>query len=119
MKPKFLVDECTGPQVARWLKAQGFCVYSVSDENPGVNDSKLVTKAFRERWTVITNDKDFGDLVYREKESHHGIILLRLEDERPQSKINVLQRFFESFKGDLSGRFFVVHDDCIRVAHNF
>lgn len=119
MKPKFLVDECTGPQVAEWLKTQGFSVYSVSEERPGMDDSKIIAKALREKWIVITNDKDFGELVYREKQVHHGIIFLRLEDERPQNKIKALRKFLESFKGNLSGRFFVVHEDCVRVAHDF
>lgn len=35
---------------------------------------------------LITNDKDFGELIYRGKKLHRGVILLRLEDERADNK---------------------------------
>ncbi|MGC8907982.1 MAG: DUF5615 family PIN-like protein [Desulfomonilaceae bacterium] len=57
---RFLVDECTGPAVARWLRDQGFQVFSVYDEAPGTDDESIVQKAFLEDWILITNDKDFG-----------------------------------------------------------
>jgi uncharacterized protein with PIN domain len=31
---RFLVDECTGPAVAKWLREQGHDVVSVYDESP-------------------------------------------------------------------------------------
>jgi uncharacterized protein (DUF433 family) len=33
---------------------------------------------------LVTNDKDFGEKVYRERLPHRGVILLRLDDERPR-----------------------------------
>ena len=33
---KFLVDECTGPAVARWLKQNGYDVFSVYDQARGI-----------------------------------------------------------------------------------
>ena len=41
----------------------------------------IIRKAFAEQWVLITNDKDFGEKVYRDQ-CHHGVILLRLEDNR-------------------------------------
>jgi hypothetical protein len=35
---RFLVDECTGPAVARWLVDQAHDVYSVYDEARGMPD---------------------------------------------------------------------------------
>ena len=84
---RFLVDECTGPAVARWLGDQGHTVFSVYDEARGLADDSIVQKAFDENWILITNDKDFGEKVHRERYPHRGIVLMRLDDERAASKI--------------------------------
>ena len=64
---RFLVDECTGPAVAQWLREQGRQVFSVYDEAPGADDESIIQKAYLKDWVLITNDKDFGDKIYRER----------------------------------------------------
>jgi hypothetical protein len=46
---RFLVDECTGPAVAAWLKDEGHDVYSVYDESPGTKDAEIIRRAVDER----------------------------------------------------------------------
>ena len=46
---RFLVDECTGPTVARWLRNQGHDVSSVYEENQGLNDGSILKKANTEK----------------------------------------------------------------------
>jgi predicted nuclease of predicted toxin-antitoxin system len=62
---RFLVDECTGPAVAAWLKQQGHDVHSVYDQSPGAADDDLLDLAFRDNWILFTNDRDFGELIFR------------------------------------------------------
>ena len=64
---RFLVDECTGPAVARWLRNQSHEVFSVYEEARGTVDDDVLDKACNENWVLITNDRDFGEKVYREK----------------------------------------------------
>jgi predicted nuclease of predicted toxin-antitoxin system len=45
---RFLIDECTGPAVARWLSEQKHEVLSVYDEDRGANDDDILEKAFQE-----------------------------------------------------------------------
>ena len=70
---RFLVDECTGPRVAAYLRDEGHEVFSVFDEARGVEDDQVIQKAYDENWILITNDKDFGEKVYRERRTsrHH------------------------------------------------
>jgi predicted nuclease of predicted toxin-antitoxin system len=105
---RFLIDESTGPIVARWLHEQGHEVFSVYEEARGANDDDLIQKAFAENWILITNDKDFGEKVYRERRPHKGVVLLRLEDERGASKIKILQRLLEKYSDRLADNFVVV-----------
>ncbi len=113
---RFLVDECTGPAVAEWLRGQGYEVFSVYDEARGLNDDAIIQKAFTENWILITNDKGFGEKIYREKRSHRGVILLRLEDERAVVKIEVLQRLLRNYGDRLTDQFVVVSETRVRFA---
>jgi predicted nuclease of predicted toxin-antitoxin system len=76
---RFLVDECTGTRLADWLKKEGYEVFSVYEQARGSTDEDIIKKAFKENWILITNDKDFGEKVYRDKYPHRGIIFMRLQ----------------------------------------
>lgn len=113
---RFLVDECTGPKVARWLRDQQHEVFSVYDEARGADDDTILQKAFAENWILITNDKDFGEKVYRGHLPHHGVIFLRLTDDRAASKIAVLRRLIELYADKLPDQFLVVSESRVRFA---
>ena len=113
---RFLVDECTGPAVAHWLRAQKHEVFSVYEEARGMEDDEVITKAFAENWILITNDKDFGEKIYRERRPHKGVVLLRLEDERTVNKIAILQRLLEGYAERLTEQFVVVTERQLRFA---
>jgi len=115
---RFLVDECTGPAVAQWLRIQNHDVISVYDEIRGADDRDVIRKAFEQDRILITNDKDFGELVFREKKPHKGIILLRLEDERTANKISVLKHLLEKYQKSISGNFIVVTETNVRITGN-
>ena len=68
-----------------------------------------------DNYILITNDKDFGDLIFRSRRPHKGIILLRLDDGRPENKINVLKRVLDSHSDSLSDNFTVVTEKSIRL----
>jgi predicted nuclease of predicted toxin-antitoxin system len=113
---RFLVDECTGPAVARWLREQGHEVFSVYEEARGAEDAWIIQKAFDEDWILITNDKDFGEEVYRERRPHKGVVLLRLENERTANKIRTIQRLIDEYADRLPGQFAVVTETQVRFA---
>jgi len=113
---RFLVDECTGSTVARWLRDRGYEVFSVYDEARGISDDEVLEKALNENWILITNDKDFGDKIFREGSLHRGIIFLRLENERATNKINKLQLLLENYVDRLPEQFVVVTENKVRFA---
>ena len=113
---RFLVDECTGPAVARWLAESGHEVFSVYDEARGITDPEILQKANDEDWILVTNDKDFGEKIFRDNHPHKGIVFLRLDDERADSKIDAMHRLLEQFSDQLPGRFVVVTETQVRFA---
>ena len=112
---RFLIDECTGPAVAKWLQGLPHDVFSVYDESRGLDDESIVSKANLENYILITNDKDFGELVFRMRKPHKGVILLRLEDERAENKIAVLQQLLKLYSNKLANNFIVVTEKTVRI----
>ena len=113
---RFIVDECTGPAVAQWIRDQGHEVFSLYANERGMDDDILIQKAFSENWILITNDKDFGEKVYREHRPHQGVILLRLDDERVPNKIATLDRLIHAYGNRLTGHFVVASEKQVRFA---
>jgi predicted nuclease of predicted toxin-antitoxin system len=111
---RFLVDECTGPDVAQWLRERRHEVFSVYEEARGMEDDDIIQKAFDENWILITNDKDFGEKVYRDGRLHRGVIFLRLEDERATVKIDVIRKLLQSYADQLTDHFVVVTERKVR-----
>jgi predicted nuclease of predicted toxin-antitoxin system len=112
---RFVVDECTGPAVARWLREAGHDVYSVYDEARGLDDGSVLELAARENRILLTNDTDFGERVFRLRQPHCGVILLRLTDERSAKKISALRRLLELHMLELPNAFTVVGETSIRI----
>ncbi|CAN5549477.1 hypothetical protein BH10ACI1_BH10ACI1_34670 [soil metagenome] len=113
---RFLVDECTGSKVADWLRDENHEVFSVFDEARGISDDEVLTKASDENWILITNDKDFGEMIFREQRVHHGIIFLWLDDERAANKIKVLEQLIENYAEKLPEKFVTVTETKVRIA---
>lgn len=101
------MDESTGPKVARWLADQGHEVFSVYEQARGMDDAEIMQKAFVENWIVITNDKDFGEMVYRDRRPHKGVLLLRLQDERAANKIETIRKILKFHSDQLVNQFVV------------
>ncbi|MFN6201498.1 MAG: DUF5615 family PIN-like protein, partial [Acidobacteriota bacterium] len=111
-----VVDECTGPRVAQWLRDQGYEVFSVYEEARGSDDDSIIRKACDEKWILITNDKDFGEKVFRGRHPHHGIVFLRLADNRANNKIEVLSKLLDNYSARIVDQFVVVTESRVRFA---
>jgi predicted nuclease of predicted toxin-antitoxin system len=83
-----------------------------------MEDNDVLLKAFAENWILITNDKDFGEKAFREKQPHHGVILLRLRDERNVNKIAILQRLLDNYAARLADSFVVATEKGVRFARS-
>jgi len=102
--------------VAEWLRKNGHDVLSVFNESRGMQDAEIIQKAFTDNRILVTNDKDFGEKVFRERHPHRGVILLRLEDERSFVKIEISKRLLACYADKLAGNFVVVTENSVRFA---
>jgi len=113
-----IVDESTGSAVASWLRSEGYDALSIRDVLPPLPDEQTLALAVRMDRIVITNDKDFGELVFRDGRPHRGIILLGLPNTLRATKLAVLQRLLADPPDDLSTCFIVVTEHAARVTRS-
>lgn len=73
-----LADENVHRLIARRLTADGHDVAHVADLAPSITDVEVLALAVGREALVITNDLDFGELIYRGGSRHAGVLLLRL-----------------------------------------
>jgi len=71
--------------------------------------------AFSQSRVLVTNDKDFGEMIFREGKAHKGAVLLRLNDERAANKIAVLSQVLNHHADDLADNFVVATEVGIRI----
>jgi len=112
----FLVDECVGTSVARWPHEEGHDVASVCEEMRGAPDDDVLALATRRERIVVTTDKDLGEKVFRERKPRRGVILLRLDDERPPAKIAALRRVMSSCGHDLARALVTATEKAVRLS---
>jgi len=112
---KLLVDVGVGKAIENWLKIQGHDVLAVRELNPRMQDLNILGLAVQEKRLVLTMDKDFGELVYRSKQPHAGVLLLRLEEARSDEKVAVVKEVFREYEKQLLGNFSVYQSGRLRV----
>ena len=91
-------------------------MFSAYEEARGSDDVSIIRKACDEHWILITNDKDFGDKVFRGGHSHHGIVFLRLADNRASNKVEVLCKLIDTYSARIVDNFGVVTESQVRFA---
>ncbi|MBC8548815.1 MAG: DUF5615 family PIN-like protein, partial [Candidatus Brocadiales bacterium] len=62
---KFLADECCDTGLVSSLRNDGHDVVYILEKKPGISDDEVLLDAYNEGRILLTEDKDFGELVYR------------------------------------------------------
>ena len=111
---KFLVDNSSGKGLANAL-GEKYDVTYAGDNIPSAEDEEILEMAERENRILITNDKDFGELVFRYGKPSSGVILLRLKIDFPVNRIKVLFTLIKKLGTKLNKNFIVVSEDKFRM----
>lgn len=107
---RFLVDESSDKLLANLMKRAGYDTTFVGDVMPTATDETILDSAEKENRVLISDDKDFGELIFRLNRPTSGVILLRTLTTDPEKR-------FEMIKGVLDeaeGKFIVVSEGRIR-----
>ena len=113
---RFLFDEGLPFRLVAFLRAEGHDVAVCGCDYPqALDDREILAIAFAEQRLLLTNDKDFGDLVFRDHLPHAGIILFRVGYMTIDARIALLQQVMTDH-GDQLNHFIVVSPRGSRVA---
>lgn len=112
---KFVLDVGVGHKVHKFLLSQGYDVISILDLDPSMPDSDILHIAERDQRMVVTMDKDFGELVFRSRQKHYGVLLLRLEDASGEEKTIVIDQVLSQHSDDLESKFCVYQNGILRI----
>jgi len=77
MAARFLADESCDFAAVRALREAGFDVVAVVEHSPGATDDRVVALSVTEQRVLLTEDKDFGQLVFAANRESAGVILIR------------------------------------------
>lgn len=73
---KLLVDECVARPLVAALRRRFSDTISVAEVAPGARDRDVLDWAIRERRAVVTEDYDFGELVFRSGLAAEAIVIV-------------------------------------------
>ena len=76
---RFLADENVSRLVIDQLRAAGLDVASIRETRSGVSDKEVLDAANSEDRVLVTEDRDLGELVIRQRLAVRGIVLLELD----------------------------------------
>ena len=108
-----VADESVDFRIVTELRNSGHDVYSIAEENPTIKENIVLKIAFDKQALLLTEDKDFGELVFRLQLKHNGVLLIRLSND--PTKILLVSDTISKYYEEMIGRFSVLDDKRLRI----
>jgi predicted nuclease of predicted toxin-antitoxin system len=112
---KLFADENVARAIVQWLRGRGHDVLYAPEAGPGEPDSAWLGRAQAEERLILTADKDFGEMVFRECRTTWGVVLLRVEHLAIPQRLARLQAVWGVVEANQTGAFVVITDRKVRV----
>jgi predicted nuclease of predicted toxin-antitoxin system len=113
---RFLADESCDFAVVRSLRDAGHDVVAVAEFLRGASDGEVIDFAVSERRIVITEDKDFGQLVFAAARANSGVVFVRFPVAARDALATTVLDLVSTLADTLYSCFVVVEPGRIRVS---
>lgn len=113
---RFLADESRPPSVIRILREDGHDVHALSEVTRHTVDRDVIAQAADEGRILLTEDKDFGRLVFVNASESAGVILFRFPENRRRGMAESVRQAVRRPGHALKGAFVVVRPGLIRFS---
>ena len=110
-----VVDESVDRRIVDALRQDGHNVLYISEFAPSIVDQEVLDLANRNGALLVTEDKDFGELVFRNGQIHTGVVLIRLGGLSAQAKVRNILNIFANQGTKLLNAFSVISPGRVRV----
>ncbi len=112
---KLLANENFPYKNIYYLKERGYDIRSIGMDNAGIGDSEIMTIAINEERTILTFDRDYGELIFRHNyKPEKGVIYLRLDEYEPEQPGLIIEEIMTNKEIDLSRALTVVDKNGLR-----
>jgi predicted nuclease of predicted toxin-antitoxin system len=110
-----VADESVDQPVVDRLREDGHHVLAVAEMQPSIPDEAVLTLANQQGALLLTADKDFGELVFRQRRVSAGVLLIRLAGVSPATKAMLVSAVVREHATDLAQAFTVVSPGMVRL----
>ena len=116
VKPlQFIIDANIRLSVGKYLEQHNYNVlFLAGTENHALTDEQILQLAIAENRIIVTNDTDFGNLIFIDGHQAPGVILFRLKTETATSYIKKLESLLQR-NNKITGYFIVISDHLLRI----
>lgn len=111
----FLADENVDKPIVERLRNDGHIVLYVIEMEPSISDDEVIERANQEAALLLTADKDFGELVFRQGRVVYGVVLIRLAGLFPEHKAEVVAIAVQEHADELAQNFTVITPGAVRI----
>ena len=113
---RFLADECCDFAAVRILRAHGHDVLAVSELQQCSVDKDVMHLALAEDRILLTEDKDFGWLVFAGRMDSPGVILIRFPASARSMLAEAVLKLVSEYAAQLVGAFVVLRPGAARIS---
>ena len=111
-----LADEGVERQIVERLRRDGHTVLYIAEMEPSIPDDVVLERANEITALLVAADKDFGELVFRERRlSSGGVVLVRLAGLSVERKAEIVSKAFAERSTELASAFTVISPGRIRI----
>jgi predicted nuclease of predicted toxin-antitoxin system len=110
-----VANEGVDRPVVERLRQDGHDVVYVAELSPSITDEEVLQQANTRGAVLLTADKDFGELVFRQRLVHSGVALLRLAGLPNVTKAEIVAEVFRDRTAEVIGAFSVVSPGQVRI----
>lgn len=113
---RFLADESCDFAVVRALRAAGYDVLAIAEQASGTSDRDVIQLALDHARVLLTEDKDFGQLVFAAFAGSRGVILIRFPSDARTHLASVIVRVVDVYTSQLSNAFLTLSPGRVRIS---
>ena len=112
---RFLADENVSRHVIERLRRDGHDVVSIAETRPGASDDDVLNATIADARILITEDRDFGEMVIRQRFEVRGVMLLELDRLTNAAEADAVADVVVAHAERLAGSLVVIESGRIRI----
>jgi len=110
-----LIDENVDYRIVTELRKHQYIIISVAENHKGISDADIINLAIEMNSLILTEDRDFGQLIFADRKKSLGIIFLRYFATDFFRIATQLIRLINEYQENLYNKFVVITTKRIRI----